>query len=150
MQDKEIRLIFKENGVVFTKQRAAVYAYLKKQALPLTAAQIADGLQRTLNKSENKTNQAPKAWLSTVYRSLELFLQKSLVSEFRLPQGEALAYFLNENQHRHYAVCTGCNAMLDLSKCPLSAIEKELLREGFRIHSHRLEIYGLCANCNNR
>ncbi len=148
--DTDIRKTFKEHGLVFTKQRAAIYTYLKNQALPLTAAQIADGLQESLAYSDPKRESVRKTWLSTVYRCLDLFLNKSMVSEFRLPQGEALAYYLNSNQHRHYAVCTDCNAMFDLSNCPLSAFENELEKVGFRILSHRIEIYGQCTQCTRK
>ena len=147
MDQAKIKALFKLKGVIYTRQRAAVYDYLERVELPQTAAQIAQGLEREAAQSKAAVKSSDKPWLSTVYRCLELFREKGLLTEFRLPQGEALAYFLNTHAHRHYAVCTRCNAMLNLNECPLAEIEAALDKQGFRIASHRVEIYGLCKQC---
>ncbi len=156
MDEREIRGLFKEQDVIYTRQRAAVYAYLLGTSLPQTAAQIAAGLaaapqeqgaSRKAVKKQGTGQGGEKLWLSTVYRALELFIEKGLVSELRLPQGEALAYFATANTHRHYAVCTACNRMFDLTHCPMADLEAELQEQDFQIEAHRIEIYGLCAAC---
>lgn len=156
MDEREIRSLFKAQDVIYTRQRAAVYSYLLGTSLPQTAAQIAAGLAaapqgkgaaRKAVKKKDMAQGGERLWLSTVYRALELFIEKGLVSELRLPQGEALAYFATANTHRHYAVCTACNRMFDLSHCPMADLAAELQEQDFRIEAHRIEIYGLCAAC---
>ncbi len=146
--EAKIKELFKAHGIVYTRQRAAVFEYMENVDLPQTAAQIALGLEEGSTELPANKKSNNKTWLSTVYRSLELFVQTKLATEFRLPQGEALAYYLNTHAHKHYAICTACNVMLDLSMCPMAEIEAELSKQDFNIASHRIEIYGLCEKCS--
>lgn len=148
MPKVSIKALFKEHDIVYTRQRAAVFAYMQKIDLPQTAAQIAEGLEH-IDAQQKHAGGSKKTWLSTVYRSLELFTKNHLASAFMLPQGEALAYYLNTQKHRHFAICTACNTMLDLSMCPMAEIEAELDKQAFQIDAHRIEIYGLCERCRH-
>ena len=40
---------------------------------------------------------------------------------------------------------------VDISACPLSAFEKQVAAEtGFELVGHRLELYGLCRDCQEK
>lgn len=139
MTERELRRHFKAFGIVYTRQRAAVYRCMAEQGVPLTAAAIAARLTETEGADE-------RTWLSTVYRSLELFAERGLAHPFRLPEGEALAYHLSPAGHHHYAFCTGCKKMLDLG-CPAQSIHSKLRELDFAMEEHRIEIYGRCRDC---
>ncbi|MFN3331639.1 MAG: Fur family transcriptional regulator, partial [Caldilinea sp.] len=57
-------------------------------------------------------------------------------------------YIRAEGGH-HHLVCSCCGRVVDFEQCVADSMERELEeRFGFRIRSHLLEFYGLCADCN--
>ena len=86
--------------------------------------------------------------LMTVYRILDLFAKKGLVTTTILPDSRGQAYSLVASGHTHVLVCLRCHRKVDLSSCPLGEFEKNVAsRTGFDILGHRLELYGLCREC---
>ncbi len=124
-------------GIKMTKQRAALLEILKNEECPLTALQI-----HALYQQKD-----PRAWLSTTYRSLEMFTEKGIVNK-SIPMDDATAkYELNRHTHKHYAVCRCCRKMIDLECCPIKDLQVKTKDGGFHVTGHRLEIYGYCDDC---
>ncbi|OQB14519.1 MAG: Zinc-specific metallo-regulatory protein [Firmicutes bacterium ADurb.Bin193] len=123
-----------QNGFKKTKQREAVFAVLSNADKPLTAMEICTGAEMC----------GKGLWLSTVYRVLDLFVQKGIAQRNVLAGGDVATYEINKNEHRHYVVCTACRKVFALEKCPLP---KTVHLENFCITGHRLEIYGYCEGC---
>lgn len=89
--------------------------------------------------------------VSTVYRVLELFEEKKLVEKDFLPEVRRYGYFLRVPGHIHHLICIRCHKKVDISACPLSAFEKQVAAEtGFELVGHRLELYGLCRDCQEK
>lgn len=87
--------------------------------------------------------------LSTVYRILDSFVEKQLLTRSFLIDGNKSLYEINSHSHRHYLICTGCRRRVEINTCPLHRLEKEMEQEtGFRIEAHRLELYGICPECS--
>lgn len=86
--------------------------------------------------------------MSTVYRSLETLSQNGVLQQVTLSGDDRMAYVIDRAAHSHYLVCSGCKKILPISQCPLGSYEKALADEtGFEIQGHRLDIYGLCPDC---
>ena len=84
---------------------------------------------------------------ATVFRALDLFASLSLVERVDLPGGDH-AYVACDPVHHHHAICTGCGRSLDVDDFGLTGVLGEIgRRSGFRVTTHRLEIFGLCAAC---
>jgi Fe2+ or Zn2+ uptake regulation protein len=84
---------------------------------------------------------------ATVFRALDLFASLSLVERVDLPGGDH-AYVACDPVHHHHAICTGCGRSLDVDDFGLTGVLGEIgRRSGFRVTAHRLEIFGLCAAC---
>jgi Fe2+ or Zn2+ uptake regulation protein len=84
---------------------------------------------------------------ATVFRSIDLFTSLGLVERVDLPGGEH-AYVACENAHHHHAICTNCGRSFDVDDAGLSDVLARIgSRSGFRVTAHRLEIFGLCADC---
>ncbi len=84
---------------------------------------------------------------ATIFRSLELFNELGLVERLDLPTGEH-AYVPCVPAHHHHAVCSRCGRTTRVDDAGLDAMLGELgARTGFRIESHRLELYGVCPAC---
>lgn len=88
------------------------------------------------------------AWLSTVYRILELFVKKGLVIKTNMMNSDMAVYELNRFKHKHYAVCMSCHKMITMDNCPMEAFVPKLEEEDFHVTGHNLEVFGFCKDCN--
>ena len=61
----------------------------------------------------------PNLSLATVYRNLEAMLARGEVTHGLLLNGESFYEAAGRQAHRHYLVCKGCNARVDLPACPI-------------------------------
>lgn len=88
---------------------------------------------------------------ATVYRTLDVLLQAGLIQEHEFGEGfkryEPLAA---ECQHEHL-ICISCGKVVEFSSERLERMKALIAEEyGFRPHHHRLEIYGVCGECQRR
>jgi Fur family ferric uptake transcriptional regulator len=99
----------------------------------------------------------PAVGLTSVYRTLDLLVQLSMVDKFDFGDGRA-RYELAEGssgvKHHHHLVCTGCGAILEY----YDFLEEELKlvkrteeglskKYGFKITGHVVQFYGICKRC---
>ena len=85
---------------------------------------------------------------ATVYRTLKLFTEAGLAREILLHDGQTRYEHALAGEHHDHLVCTGCNAIIEFEDETIEKLQKEIAaRHGFMIRSHKLEIYGLCAQC---
>lgn len=126
----------KTKGVRMTPQRHAILAYLVDTLTHPTA----DEIYRTLE------SKFPNMSVATVYNNLRVFKEVGLVRE--LTYGDASSRFdANTNDHYH-AICTECGKIKDFEYPSIGPVEQQAEDEtGFRISSHRMEVYGVCREC---
>ncbi len=133
--------LLKNSGLKITKSRKAIFDVLVKSDQPMAAEDIFLALkekQMTIN-------------LSTVYRTLEIFESKDLVTKISIMDDERMLYEYNNLGHRHYLVCIGCKKIVTVRHCPLGTYEKTLEKEtGFDIVGHKLYLYGQCEDCQKK
>jgi Fur family transcriptional regulator, ferric uptake regulator len=121
-----------------TKQRNLVLDVLKASVTPLT---VEDIFRKTL-KGNGSVN------LSSVYRILDLFVEKGLVIRSMLPEENRAVYEISSLEHRHYLVCVKCKTIVPLEYCPLKGYEETLEQKtDFDILGHRLNVFGYCPKC---
>ncbi len=85
---------------------------------------------------------------ATVFRTLDLFTELNAVERLDLPTG-GHAYVPCEPTHHHHVVCSRCGRTADVVEdCGMSAVAREVGdRTGYRIDTHRLELFGICPAC---
>ena len=127
------------SGIRKTRQRERVYAVLEAAETPLSAQDIF-----LRSQAEDAS-----LWLSTVYRTLDFFVSKDLVTKTTVMDGRQALYALAPLQHRHYAVCLACHKVVALANCPMEAFEPELDEGGFQVLGHKVEMYGYCRDCGH-
>ena len=120
-----------------TKQRTQLLALLRESKQPLSAGQLFLILH----------TQGDQISLSTVYRNLEALREAALLRVMSLPGDDTQYYEMNRGGHTHYAVCEQCHQIFPLSSCPLPADFPDLVAQGFQVTGHKLELYGICAKC---
>ena len=84
---------------------------------------------------------------ATIFRALELFVELGVVERLDLPSGEH-AYIRCEPAHHHHLVCSRCGRAEEVADAGLQEVTETIARRtGFRIDTHRLELFGLCPTC---
>ncbi len=84
---------------------------------------------------------------ATIFRTLELLRDAGALERIDLPGG-AHAYVECAPRHHHHAVCSRCGTVVDFDDAELAVVVTEVARRtGFRIDSHRLELFGRCPAC---
>jgi len=119
-----------------SRQREHIYHVLKHTREHPTAEWIFEQVRADM----------PKISLGTVYRNLHLLAKQGKVRELDFGEGTK-RYDAFLGQHYHF-VCEVCGTVRDLEVPPLADVNERiqtLVPE--RIHSHRLDFYGTCSEC---
>jgi len=119
-----------------TPQRLAVLAALQDLPDHPTAERIYQEVRR----------QIPAISFNTVYKTLEVFCHKGLVTKVN-PLHEIAHYDKTTEAHAHL-ICRVCRRIIDLAweAPPLTSLTPEMLH-GFLPEQQRLTVWGLCPAC---
>lgn len=126
----------KNTGVRITPQRHAILAYLMESMEHPTADEIYRALAPKF----------PNMSVATVYNNLKVFIEAEMVRE--LTYGDSSSRFDADVTDHYHVVCQNCGKIKDFMYPYLR--EVELAAEevtGFKVHGHRLELYGVCDEC---
>jgi Fur family ferric uptake transcriptional regulator len=86
---------------------------------------------------------------ATIFRSLEVLAELGVVERLDLPSGEH-AFVACEPTHHHHVVCSSCGRTTPVSDHGLETVAAAVGREtGYRVDTHRLELFGLCPDCQH-
>jgi len=84
---------------------------------------------------------------ATVFRSLDILTELGLIERLDLPTGDH-TFVACEPAHHHHLVCSSCGRSTDVGDSGIATVLDEVgRRSGYRIESHRLELFGLCPSC---
>jgi Fur family ferric uptake transcriptional regulator len=125
-------------GKRLTVARRAVADAIARQDGHFTAEdvlRVAQTRQRTVGRA-------------TVFRSLEMLADLHLVERVDLPSGEHAYVACEPDEHHHHVVCSVCGRSTEVGELGLGPIlERIESSTGFAIDSHRLEVFGICPDC---
>ncbi|MBN1780234.1 transcriptional repressor [bacterium] len=102
-------------------------------------------------------NVNPSIGLTTVYRTLDLFVQIGAVQRFDFGDGKA-RYELTDNppekEHHHHLICMKCKSIVDYTDFMKEELELMKKTEDalstqhqFKIVHHTVHFYGYCRKC---
>ncbi|MCL1632024.1 peroxide-responsive transcriptional repressor PerR [Sporolactobacillus sp. CPB3-1] len=128
--------MLKSSGVRITPQRHAILEYLVISDTHPTA----DEIYKTLE------HKFPNMSVATVYNNLRVFKKTGLVKE--LTYGDASSRFDFSTKRHYHVICSKCGKIVDFFYPALDEIEALAAQvTGFKVDHHRLEIYGICPEC---
>jgi Fur family transcriptional regulator, ferric uptake regulator len=88
----------------------------------------------------------PTIGLATVYRTLRLFVEAGIASERRFQEG--VTRYEPQQPHHDHLICVRCGSIVEFESDPIEELQEEVARaHGFRLLSHRHELYGACPRC---
>lgn len=129
-------LVLKAHGLRVTPARLAILEALEASHEPLSIEAI---LARLPKKTADQ---------ATVYRTLESFTEKGLVSQVVLSPERAL--YERAGDDHHHIVCTRCGKIEHIALKDCTHFEKDALKASAQfktIERHTLELYGRCKSC---
>jgi Fur family transcriptional regulator, ferric uptake regulator len=137
-QRSAIARTFERAGYQPTPSRQLVAELVAGRSGPFSAAELLDaarGRRATVGRA-------------TVFRALELLSSLNVVERFVLPDGSMGYVACDPEAHHHHLVCTACGRGVDIADGDLGRLVDEIgRRNGYRIESHRLELFGVCPAC---
>ena len=137
-EPQELRRALDEAGLRLTRQRAAVFGYLRSVETHPTAEEVYAAVRRDI----------PHISLATVYKSLEALVESHLATKLAYADGPA-RYDCRCDAHYHIR-CLKTGQVRDLptafdtnllDKLDPSLIDS-LRRQGFQVTNYRLELLG--------
>lgn len=87
---------------------------------------------------------------ATIFRSLDVLADLGVIERLDLPSG-GHAFVACEPAHHHHVICSSCGRSTGVSDHGLERVAEAIGREtGYRVDTHRLELFGLCGDCQER
>ncbi|MFS0577036.1 peroxide-responsive transcriptional repressor PerR [Sporosarcina sp. 179-K 3D1 HS] len=126
----------KTTGVRITPQRHAILEYLISSESHPTADEIYKALEKDF----------PSMSVATVYNNLRVFRNAGLIKE--LTYGDASSRFDFVTHDHYHIICEHCGKIVDFHHPGLEEVEHFASHvTGFKVNTHRLEVYGTCPSC---
>ena len=86
--------------------------------------------------------------VATVYRTMKLLSESGLVHVQNFGDGQARYEVAVGREHHDHLICTGCGAIVEFENDRIEALQEAVARKhGFKVLSHKMELYGLCRGC---
>jgi len=121
-----------------TGQRLAILEILHRHPRPLSIKEVFQKLGRR------------GCDLATVYRSMHLLEEMSIVQRFDFGDGVARFELVAEGDdgHHHHLVCVQCTAIVEIEECFPAELEARIAQANrFKRVTHRLDFFGVCPHC---
>ncbi len=123
-------------GLKYTRQRQAIADVLFRSESHLS-------LDELLAQARSAQ---PSVGYATVYRTMKLLAESGLASEHKFADiGHARYEVAIEGEHHDHLICVTCGRILEYEDPEIERRQEATAAEhGFRVVSHRHEIYGEC------
>jgi Fur family ferric uptake transcriptional regulator len=130
--------------------------HLRQQGLKSTAqrddiARVFFGSNRHISVEElyNEVKRVnPRIGYATVYRTMKLLTECGLAVERHFRDAEARYESVAEGHRHDHLICEGCGRIVEFEERRIDTLETEIARRhGFRLTGRKVELYGLCRDC---
>jgi Fur family ferric uptake transcriptional regulator len=125
-------------GLKSTSQRDAIVKVFIEARQHLSADELYARVKKT----------HPGIGYATIYRTLKLLARAGLAEERRFEDGFTRFEYRNADAHHDHLICTRCGVIIEFENERIEALQRDVAKnKGFKVQSHKLELYGLCAAC---
>jgi Fur family ferric uptake transcriptional regulator len=130
--------------------------YLREHRLPVTSQreQVAElvleshGHLSVEDIEQQLRERGLRIGKATVYRTLDILARSGMISERDFGEGFRRYERVPGHPHHEHLICTRCGKVVEFTNDRLERMKALIAEEyGFQHHHHRLEIYGLCREC---
>ena len=93
----------------------------------------------------------PHVGYATIYRTLKLLKECDLVSERHFDDGQGRYEIVDEQRHHDHFICERCGKIMEFENDELERMQQTIAQKlGVLLTHHKMELYGLCADCRKQ
>lgn len=86
--------------------------------------------------------------VATVYRTMKLLAESGLVHARNFGDGQTRYEVAVGRHHHDHLICTNCGTIVEFENDRIEAMQDAVAKKhGFKVTSHKMELYGLCESC---
>lgn len=86
--------------------------------------------------------------VATVYRTMKLLSESGLAHARNFGDGQTRYEPAVGREHHDHLICTRCGAIVEFENDQIERLQDAVARRhGFKVTSHKMELYGLCKTC---
>jgi Fur family ferric uptake transcriptional regulator len=141
MKEAERRLTahLKSKGLKVTRQRELILESFLKTGKHIGVEELLLQVRR----------RSPTIGNATVYRTMKLFVEAGIAEERRFSTGATLYEAHDGDEHHHdHLICTSCERIFEFENEEIEKLQDEVAEShGFRLTHHKMELYGVCRDC---
>lgn len=131
-----LELLCQEKGLKMTEQRRVISRVLSEATDHPDVEQV---YRRAVEID-------PKISIATVYRTMRLFEEASVIERLDFGDGRA-RYEESRDEHHHHLIDLETGEVIEFANAELEALKEKIARElGYELIGHRLELYGVKAD----
>jgi Fur family ferric uptake transcriptional regulator len=135
------RTYMRDHNLPVTHQREAIAGVIFRAGAHLSVEDIEGILRRD----------GVHVGTATVYRTLDLLARAELLEEHDFGEGFKRYEPRVGHAHHEHLICAECGKVVEFSSERIERMNALIAEDhGFRHHHHRLEIYGVCQDCQRR
>jgi Fur family transcriptional regulator, ferric uptake regulator len=85
---------------------------------------------------------------ATTFRLVDLLVRLGMLDRIAFADGTERYHAVAPGAHHHHLTCARCHKIVEIDCClPMQQIAEMAQRNGFALAQHRIEIFGLCSEC---
>ena len=90
----------------------------------------------------------PRVSVATVYRTMKLLGESGLAHARNFGDGQTRYEAAVGRHHHDHLICTRCGTIIEFENDQIERMQDAVARRhGFKVTSHKMELYGLCKDC---
>ncbi|MFH0943728.1 MAG: Fur family transcriptional regulator [Planctomycetota bacterium] len=117
-----------------------------KRAFAMRKHFSAEDLYHILRREKTDVSKA------TVYRTLKLLVEANFLDALEIGSRQAKFYEpVHGREHHDHMICLKCGQIVEFIDRTIESLQQKAASNSkFRVLSHSLKLFGLCATCNGR
>lgn len=128
-----------ENGLKSTRQRSLIID---------TFFEAHDGHFSVEELWSQVRARDPRVSVATVYRTMKLLAESGLAHARNFGDGQTRYEPAVGKHHHDHLICTRCGTIVEFENDRIEVLQDAVARKhGFKVASHKMELYGLCRSC---
>lgn len=137
-RDQVLQRYMTEHGLKSTRQRSLIIDTFFEMAGHLSV----EDLWTKVRALDNKVS------VATVYRTMKLLNECGLAHARNFGDGQTRYEAAIGRHHHDHLICTRCGTIVEFENDRIEQLQDAVARKhGFTVTSHKMELYGLCRNC---
>jgi Fur family ferric uptake transcriptional regulator len=137
-RDAILNRFMAEHGLKSTRQRSLIVDAFFEQGGHVSVEELVGQVRR----------RDPRVSTATVYRTMKLLTECGLAHARHFGDGQTRYESAAGREHHDHLICTRCGTIVEFENDRIEALQQLVAKKhGFVVTDHKMELYGLCRDC---